>query len=109
MLGTGVVGRVRKFSCLPQQFRPRYKGAMLNINIGWEWALGIVGVLILMAWNGSARFTALETSMEWVKRTLSELASIIRNGDSNEGQEAPSAGDRADEPTNLEAFLREVD
>jgi hypothetical protein len=46
---------------------------MLTINIGWEWALGIIGILILMAWNGSARFTALETSMEWVKATLNEL------------------------------------
>jgi hypothetical protein len=80
---------------------------MLTINIGWEWALGLFGLLILMAWNGSARFTALETSMEWVKRTLSELAAVIQNGHSNEA--GSNAGDRVDEPTNLEAFLREVD
>ncbi len=46
---------------------------MLNITIGWEWALGIFGALILIAWKGSARFTALETSMDWVKDTLKDL------------------------------------
>jgi len=45
----------------------------LNINISWEWALGIVGTLIFIAWQGSKRFTALETSMEWVKETLHDL------------------------------------
>ena len=45
----------------------------LIINISWEWALGIVGLLIVLAWRGSARFTALETSMAWVRKILDEL------------------------------------
>jgi hypothetical protein len=45
----------------------------LIIHISWEWALGIVGTLILIAWQGSRRFAALETSMEWVKETLHDL------------------------------------
>ena len=79
---------------------------MLTINIGWEWALGILGLLILMAWNGSARFTALETSMEWVKRTLNDLKIAIENG----GLKPPtkSVGSPHEvERAELEALLRE--
>jgi len=52
---------------------------VITINVGWEWGLGIFGLLILIAWKGSARFTALETSMEWIKRTLSELKIVVDN------------------------------
>lgn len=52
---------------------------MITINVGWEWALGIFGLLILIAWKGSARFTSLETSMNWVKQTLTELKIAIQN------------------------------
>ncbi len=45
----------------------------LTIHIGWEWFLGIMGSLILIAWYSNGRFTALETSMQWVKDTLNEL------------------------------------
>jgi hypothetical protein len=45
----------------------------LTITISWEWALGIIGLLIVLAWKGSARFAALETSMDWVKKTLADL------------------------------------
>jgi hypothetical protein len=45
----------------------------LIIHISWEWALGIVGTLIIIAWQGSRRFSVLETSMEWVKETLHDL------------------------------------
>ena len=49
----------------------------LSINISWEWALGIIitisGSLIMIAWNTGSRFTALETSMEWVKGILKEV------------------------------------
>ena len=46
---------------------------MLNITIGWEWALGIIGILLLLAWKGNGRFTALETSLTWVQEILREL------------------------------------
>jgi hypothetical protein len=52
---------------------------MINITIGWEWALGIFGMLILVAWKGSARLAALETSMEWVKTTLNDLKVTMDN------------------------------
>jgi hypothetical protein len=52
---------------------------MITITVGWQWALGIFGLLILIAWKGSARFTALETSMEWIKRTLNELKIAVDN------------------------------
>jgi hypothetical protein len=52
---------------------------MINITIGWEWALGIFGLLLLIAWRGSARFTALETSMEWVKEILRDLKVGVDN------------------------------
>jgi hypothetical protein len=45
----------------------------ITINISWEWALGIVGVLLVIAWKGSARFTALETSVDWIKGVLKDL------------------------------------
>jgi hypothetical protein len=52
---------------------------MINITIGWEWALGIFGLLILIAWKGSARLAALETSMEWVKSALNDLKVTVDN------------------------------
>jgi hypothetical protein len=45
----------------------------LVIDVSWEWTLGIVGILIAGAWYASRRFTALETSMEWVKEVLRDL------------------------------------
>jgi hypothetical protein len=53
---------------------------MIDIMVSWEWALGIVGTLILIAWKGSARLSALETSMEWVKSTLNDLKVAVDNG-----------------------------
>jgi len=57
--------------------------ATLTIQISWEYALGIIGAIIAnsvsIAWYASSRLTALETSMEWVKRTLIELKAAIDN------------------------------
>ena len=54
---------------------------MLTIQISWEYALGIIGAIIAgsasIAWYASGRFAALETSMDWVKRTLIELKVAI--------------------------------
>jgi hypothetical protein len=44
-----------------------------TINIGWEYFLGIMFAMIGIAWYSSSRFTALETSMDWVKGILNEL------------------------------------
>ncbi len=45
----------------------------MTIQIGWEYFLGLVGFLICIAWYSNGRFTALETSMQWVKDTLHDL------------------------------------
>lgn len=66
---------------------------MLTISIEWPYFLGIVGTLILMAWYSSARFTALETSMEWVKEILKDL----KTGADNAANPAFAAGS----PVNL--------
>ncbi len=43
------------------------------ITISWEWLLGLFGVLLVVAYKGNGRFTALETSMEWIKKAVEEL------------------------------------
>ncbi len=45
----------------------------LTIHISWEYFLGIMSALILVAWYANGRFTALETSMKWMKETINEL------------------------------------
>jgi hypothetical protein len=45
----------------------------IAVTISWEWALGIFGFLILLAWKSGSRFTALEVSMEWVKSAITDL------------------------------------
>ncbi len=45
----------------------------MTINIEWEYFLGIMVALIAIAWYSNGRFTALETSMKWVKETLHDL------------------------------------
>lgn len=40
------------------------------IHIDWPYFLGIIGALLGIAWYSSSRFTALETSMQWVIRRL---------------------------------------
>jgi hypothetical protein len=45
----------------------------LTINISWEYFLGIMGSLIAIAYYTNGRFTALETTVEWLKETVTEL------------------------------------
>lgn len=45
----------------------------LTVHINWIYFLGIVGSLIGFAWYTNGRFTALETSMNWVRELLREL------------------------------------
>ncbi len=53
----------------------------LTITISWEYALGIFGFLIggpsIVAWYASARFTKLETSMEWVRDTVEDIKATL--------------------------------
>ncbi len=50
-----------------------------TINIDWGYFLAIMGALIGVAWYSSARFTALETSMKWIKETINDLKTTIDN------------------------------
>lgn len=60
----------------------------ISIYIGWEYFLGILSALIAMAWYSSGRFTALETSMDWVKNMLLELKNAIDDVNTKERSEA---------------------
>lgn len=51
----------------------------ITINIEWYYFLGIMGSLILIAWYTSARFTALETSLQWVKDILNDVKTAFDN------------------------------
>lgn len=46
---------------------------IITINIEWSYFLGIMGSLILIAWYTSARFTVLETSMQWIKEIINDI------------------------------------
>ncbi|MFY9462732.1 MAG: hypothetical protein WAP52_00920 [Candidatus Sungiibacteriota bacterium] len=60
----------------------------MNITIDWPYFLGIMGALIGIAWYSSARFTAIETSMSWVKETLNDLKVSTDNANTS----APAFG-----------------
>lgn len=49
----------------------------LSIHIGWEYFLGLIGTLIGVAYYTNGRLTRLETSMEWVKDTLTRLTARL--------------------------------
>jgi len=51
----------------------------LVINISWEYFLGVVGSLIAIAYYANGRFTGLETDVEWLKETISELLITAEN------------------------------
>lgn len=55
----------------------------MTIVISWEWALGLsvtlIGAIATIAWKGSARFTAIETSMGWIEKTLNDLKTSFDN------------------------------
>jgi hypothetical protein len=45
----------------------------VTINITWEFFLGSMGSLIAIAYYANGRFTGLETNVDWLKETISEL------------------------------------
>ncbi|MGC9599503.1 MAG: hypothetical protein ABSE18_03920 [Minisyncoccia bacterium] len=51
----------------------------LTINISWEYFLGIMAALILGAWYTNGRFTAIETSIQWLKDTINNLKTASDN------------------------------
>lgn len=67
----------------------------MDIHISWEYFLGIMAGLVAVAWYSNGRFTALETSMTWVKEKLGELKLA------NDNAQNPAFG--AKSPVNLNA------
>ena len=58
----------------------------LSINISWEYFLGIVAFLIGIAWYSGSRFSAIETSIQWLKENvqrLTETVSELKNSADN--------------------------
>jgi hypothetical protein len=51
----------------------------LVINISWEYFLGIMGGLIAIAYYSNGRFTALETTVVWLKELLTDLLLTAEN------------------------------
>jgi hypothetical protein len=51
----------------------------VTVYISWEWALGIIGTLVLIAWKANGRFTSLETSLEWLADRIKDLKIDIDN------------------------------
>lgn len=59
----------------------------ITIHIGWEYFIGLLSALIAMAWYSNGRFTALETSMDWVKNMLLDLKRSIDESNAKERHE----------------------
>jgi len=51
----------------------------MQITIGWEYFLGIIVALIGVAWYSNGRFTALETSITWIKDSITKLEGRMDN------------------------------
>ena len=51
----------------------------LVISISWEYFLGVMGSLIAIAYYTNGRFTALETTVAWLKDTVNELSLVSEN------------------------------
>ncbi|MDA9473447.1 hypothetical protein XI03_02740 [Bradyrhizobium sp. CCBAU 65884] len=65
------------------------------VHIGWEYFVGILGALLAIAWYSNGRFTALETSMDWVKNMLLDLKKSI--DDANAKARSETSEDKAEE------------
>lgn len=51
----------------------------LVINISWEYFFGILGSIILMAWYSGNRFSGMETSIKWIKESITKLEGRMDN------------------------------
>jgi hypothetical protein len=45
----------------------------LIIQIDWIYALGIIGTLTMLAWKAGSRFSSIETSIIWIKETVTKI------------------------------------
>jgi hypothetical protein len=51
----------------------------LVINISWEYFFGIIGSILAIAYYGSARFTKLETTVQWLADVVRDLTVRAEN------------------------------
>ena len=56
----------------------------ITVHIGWEYFVGLLSALIAVAWYSNGRFTALETSMDWVKNMLLDLKKSVDDANAKE-------------------------
>lgn len=70
----------------------------ITVHIGWEYFLGLLGALVAIAWYSNGRFTALETSMDWVKNMLLDLKKSIDDANVNGRGERSDDKAKAHEP-----------
>ena len=52
---------------------------MLTINIGWEYFLGFIGTLIVLAYYANGRFTRLEANFDWLAQAVRDLTIKAEN------------------------------
>lgn len=53
-------------------------GTEIVIKIDMIYLLGIIGLLITFAWFGSAKFSSLETSVNWIKEEIKKIWDELR-------------------------------
>ncbi|MFH1218640.1 MAG: hypothetical protein V1679_02265 [Candidatus Peregrinibacteria bacterium] len=51
----------------------------LNINIGWEYFLVIIGALIAIAWYAGSRFAKIDEAIKWIKTAINDLKTTSDN------------------------------
>lgn len=49
------------------------------IQVNWVYFLGILGALLLTAYYSGSRFSAIETSINWIKESITKLEGRIDN------------------------------
>jgi len=55
----------------------------LVIQIDWIYFLGIMGALIVIAWKSGSRFSAIETSITWIKESITKLEGRMNDAFAN--------------------------
>ncbi|HEC67019.1 MAG TPA: hypothetical protein ENI23_17215 [bacterium] len=58
----------------------------ITVNIGWEYFLGIMVSLIVIAWRFGVRFTELEISVGWIKAELKKHWSVWKGHQKDIGE-----------------------
>lgn len=68
----------------------------ITVHIGWEYFVGILSALIAVAWYSNGRFTALETSIEWIKDAVLDLKWSVDHGNERANTSSRASKKQAD-------------